>query len=669
MQRESSLQSPWAVSAWVRRLLGATAIMTYVLIVLGGIVRISGSGLGCGNDWPLCNGRVVPLWSVETLQTAIEYSHRITAATVSVLVIASVAATWLRARWLFKTALLALGLLVLQIALGAITVKVDLSYFAVVPHLATAMAILGTLAFAFAWARVGRAESLPRLGARASAALRRYRRLALAGAGGFYLVLVLGALVANKDAMWACLALPVCPTPNELALIQMVHRTAAVLVTLLIAALAINTWRTHAERPLRRAAGWALGLTLMQIAVGVAQVILARSGNDTPVMAARTLHLAVGAAAWASLVVLATLAFKLPSKPGNKIQVTSDESHVRLSEPRDSSPVTQHASRITHHASRFTFYVLRFTHHASRITPPSQPAPCATLVPRHSLLKDYISLTKPRVITLLIFTTLAGMLITPAGPPSAGLIFWTLLGGWLMASGAHSLNCYLDRDIDVLMGRTGKRPLPSNRIPAWHALVQGILLGALAFGILLVFANALAAALALAGLLYYVFIYTLWLKRTSMSNIVIGGGAGAFPPLVGWAAVTGGLTLPALFLFAIVFYWTPPHFWALALIREQDYARAHVPMLPVVAGDAETKRQILLYTLLMFMLTIMLTPLQMMGLPYLAMALVLGVLFLRYVVRLLRDGTTGSAWSLYRFSLLYLALLFAAMVVDRMLPV
>jgi heme o synthase len=262
---------------------------------------------------------------------------------------------------------------------------------------------------------------------------------------------------------------------------------------------------------------------------------------------------------------------------------------------------------------------------------------------------------------------MAGMFITPAGPPRAALVFWTFLGGWLMTSGAHSINCYLDRDIDLLMGRTGRRPLPSKRIPAAHALIQGLALGTIAFVLLGVFVNWLAAALALAGLLYYVFIYTLWLKRSSASNIVIGGGAGAFPPLVGWAAATGSLTLPSLFLFAIIFYWTPPHFWALALIREQDYARAGVPMLPVVAGDAETKRQILLYTLLMFMLTLMLTPLQIMGLPYLIMALALGGLFLRYVWRLRREGSTGAAWGLYRFSLLYLALLFVAMVVDRTL--
>ncbi|HEY3232690.1 MAG TPA: heme o synthase [Roseiflexaceae bacterium] len=608
--------------AWVRWLLGAAVVTTFALIVLGGIVRISGSGLGCGDDWPLCHGRIVPLLSWETLETLIEYSHRITAATVSALVVASAIVTWLRARRLFKIALLALGLLVVQIAIGAITVKVDLSYWAVVPHLGTAMAILAALLVAYTGAHLGFDEP-GRLGGRAHAALKRYRALALGAAGLFYLVLLLGALVANKNAMWACLDLPLCPAVNELALIQMIHRVAAVLAAVLIAALAIRTWRTRPERGLRRAAGWALGLTLSQIAVGVIQVIYARNGTGGPVTFWRGTHLAVGAAAWGSLVVLATLALKLPldamgQEPGVKDQTAA---------PRP---------------------------------PTADRRPLA-------MIKDYISLTKPRVITLLIFTTLAGMFITPAGPPSAALVFWTVLGGWLMASGAHSLNCYFDRDIDLLMGRTGKRPLPSKRIPAWHAVIQGIVLGVLAFALLAFFVNLLAAALALAGLLYYVLVYTLWLKRTSMSNIVIGGGAGAFPPLVGWAAATGSLTLPSLFLFAIVFYWTPPHFWALALVREQDYARAGVPMLPVVAGDAETKRQILLYTLLMFMLTIMLTPLQMMGLPYLVMALALGGLFLGYVLRLLRDGTTGAAWNLYRFSLLYLALLFAAMVVDRML--
>jgi protoheme IX farnesyltransferase len=280
-------------------------------------------------------------------------------------------------------------------------------------------------------------------------------------------------------------------------------------------------------------------------------------------------------------------------------------------------------------------------------------------------VKDYVSLTKPGVISLLILTTITSMYITPAGTPSLTLVIWTAVGGWLMAAASHSYNCYLDRDIDVLMGRTGRRPIPSGRIPGWHAIVLGTVLMLLASGILVWAVNWVAAALAFAGLIYYVLIYTMWLKRTTFNNIVIGGGAGAFPPLVGWAAVTGSLTLPSLFLFAIIFYWTPPHFWALALIRQKDYARAGVPMLPVVAGDDETKRQIVLYTLLMFVVTILPTPLQMLGNAYLVMAIGLGLIFTYYAVQLYRQGTTASAWGLYRFSLLYLALLFGAMVIDR----
>lgn len=280
-------------------------------------------------------------------------------------------------------------------------------------------------------------------------------------------------------------------------------------------------------------------------------------------------------------------------------------------------------------------------------------------------LKDYVSLTKPGVISLLILTTITSMYITPAGKPTLALVLWTALGGWLMAAASHSFNCYLDRDIDVLMGRTGRRPIPSGRIPGWHAIVLGVVLMVAATLILWLAANWLTAALAFAGLIYYVFIYTMWLKRSSFNNIVIGGGAGAFPPLVGWAAATGSLTLPSLFLFAIIFYWTPPHFWALAIIRAKDYANAGVPMLPVVAGDAETRRQIVLYTILMFIVTIMPTPLQMLGMAYLVMASVLGGIFGYYAVRLYQQGTTQSAWGLYRYSLLYLALLFGAMVIDR----
>jgi protoheme IX farnesyltransferase len=294
---------------------------------------------------------------------------------------------------------------------------------------------------------------------------------------------------------------------------------------------------------------------------------------------------------------------------------------------------------------------------AQRETQPKQP----------SLIGDYISLTKPRVISLLLLTTLAAMFITGEGLPSFALVCWTMLGGYLAAGGAGAINCAFDKDIDVNMGRTSRRPVPSNRISPRNAFVFGLVLSVLAFGILFVFTTPLAAVLALIGIVYYAVFYTRWLKPNTWQNIVIGGAAGALPPLVGWAAVTGSLSLPAVILFLIIFYWTPPHFWALALVKEKDYARAGVPMLPVVAGEAETRWQIWLYSLLMVVLTLLLTPLQAMGLIYLLLAVVLGVIFMRYAWNVWRAGGQGHTWALYKYSLLYLALLFSSMVLDRML--
>jgi protoheme IX farnesyltransferase len=488
---------------------------------------------------------------------------------------------------------------------------------------ALALAGLGAALYAYVGMRLGLATP-ERLGGRAAAARRRLQISAFGVLAVVYVTLVAGALVTNQGALWSCLALPVCVAPGQpsasafqsFSAIAMAHRGLAALAALLVVGLSAQTLRWRSQPALRRAAGWSIGLMLTQVLLGMAQVLLARQGDSPSLTALRVSHLAIGAGAWAALVVQVALALRLPI----------DELRGWRNAPK---------------------------------------APGSVLRSQVSVLKDYISLTKPGVISLLILTTVASMYITPAGAPSLALVLWTFAGGWLMASGAHAINCWADRDIDINMGRTSRRPIPSGRIPAWHALALGVALGILAFGILLTFVNLAAALLSLAGYLYYVFIYTRWLKRTTPSNIVIGGGAGAFPPLVGWAAATGGLTLPALFLFAIIFYWTPPHFWALALIREKDYARASVPMLPVVAGSAETKRQILLYTLLMLALTIMPTPLQMFGIPYLLMAIGLGALFLHYVVRLLRQGATAAAWGLYKFSLLYLALLFGAMVLDR----
>ena len=286
-----------------------------------------------------------------------------------------------------------------------------------------------------------------------------------------------------------------------------------------------------------------------------------------------------------------------------------------------------------------------------------------------SLLADLVTLTKPRIISLLLVTTIAPMFITPAGLPSPVLIGWVALAGYLMAGGANAINMWFDRDIDRLMVRTRARPVPAGRLPATAALVFGLTLGAVAFALFWRFVNPLSAWLALAGLLFYVLIYTIGLKRWSAQNIVIGGAAGAFPPLVGWASMTGSLDLAALYLFAIIFYWTPPHFWALALVKQGDYAKAGVPMMPLVRGPHHTKLQMLAYTVMLVLLTALPTLSGTQGAFYLAVAGLLGARLLWYCIRLLREsGTTPTAWRLYRYSLLYLALLFVAMGVDRALP-
>ena len=278
------------------------------------------------------------------------------------------------------------------------------------------------------------------------------------------------------------------------------------------------------------------------------------------------------------------------------------------------------------------------------------------------LVADYVELTKPKVQTLLLFTTVTTMEI--AGSPSASKIALTCLGGYLSAGGAGAVNHYYDRDIDARMKRTASRPIPAGRVSPRSALTYGIVLAALSFLVLWTCVNLLSASLALAGFLGYVGVYTLWLKRRTPHNIVIGGAAGAVPPLVGWAAVRGSLAWTAVYLFAIVFYWTPPHFWALSLLMKDEYAKVSVPMMPVVRGEHETRRQILLYTLLLYAISQLPFCAGAFGGFYLAASMVLGLAFVGGAVWLYRSASRRVALRLYLFSLAYLALLFGAMVVD-----
>jgi protoheme IX farnesyltransferase len=279
-------------------------------------------------------------------------------------------------------------------------------------------------------------------------------------------------------------------------------------------------------------------------------------------------------------------------------------------------------------------------------------------------VRGYISLTKPRVISLLLVTTVPAMVVAHGGWPSGWLILWTLVGGSLSAGGANAINCWYDRDIDAVMRRTQSRPMVTGVIEPSHALAFGIGLGALAFALLWGATTLAAAVLALVALLFYVFIYTIWLKRRTPQNIVIGGAAGAFPPMVGWAAVTGDIALAPVVMFLIVFFWTPPHFWALALRLQGDYTEAGVPMLPVIAGPEVTRIQILRYSVMLILVTLMLAPAAGLGAVYVGACVVLGGLFLFYAAQLWWRPETTPPIRLYKYSLLYLALLFVAMGAD-----
>ena len=295
------------------------------------------------------------------------------------------------------------------------------------------------------------------------------------------------------------------------------------------------------------------------------------------------------------------------------------------------------------------------------MTAPAVPAPVD-----RSLVQDLVMLTKPRIISLLLVTTIAPMFV--AGSPGLPLVLLVLVAGYLMAGGANAVNMYMDSDIDDRMARTRLRPIPSGRMSAISVLAFGVALATAATFLFAYFVNVLSAALALAGFYFYVFVYTRWLKRSTPQNIVIGGAAGAFPPLVGWASMTGRIDLTAVYLFLIVFYWTPPHFWALALLKQRDYTKAGVPMAPLVWGERETMNQMVWYTLILVPITVLPVTFGAFGWIYLVSSLSLGLVLLGGVLKMrAAKEWTAPAWWVYKYSLLYLALLFVAMAADKKL--
>lgn len=282
-------------------------------------------------------------------------------------------------------------------------------------------------------------------------------------------------------------------------------------------------------------------------------------------------------------------------------------------------------------------------------------------------VKDFFILSKPLIVVLLLVTTYGGLVAGSKAWPSASLTFWTMLGGALAAAGSSAMNQYIDRELDKNMQRTSRRPLAEGRLTAAEGLSYGLALCLISYYVMAVFVNLLAALLSLAGIFYYVLFYSVWLKKATVQNIVIGGGAGAIPPMVGWAAATGHLGLAAWILFAIVFMWTPPHFWALAIVRLKDYERAGVPMMPVVRGEAETRRQILIYTVELIAVTLLLPIFDLAGMFYLISAIVLGLALLYAAWRVWKVGGNKVAWRMYRWSSMYLAFIFLAIMIDAII--
>ena len=579
-------------SSRYRALVYLSLALTFLVVVWGGIVRVTGSGLGCP-DWPLCHGQFLP--SLDPA-TRIEWTHRFLAIASGLAVAAMVVWTLVayradrRALWL---AVAAAVLYPLQAVLGGITVVLELPPEWVTLHLANAELLLATLtvlAVVVRWP-----VSTTEFGA--------WTWLALAAAIGTFVLMLTGAYVRGANATSACLGWPLCGGAMGVPMfgapaVAMAHRYVAAAVGLIVLAACNEAWRHRRDvaglGPLAIATG---SIFLAQVAIGAANPL---TGFSPWALGA---HPAAASALWCSVVALTVLAWR----------------------------------------------------------------PAAS---QRTLARDLIALTKPAIMSLLLVTALGGMFLAARGVPPFGVLAATLIGGAAASGGASSLNHYFDRDLDERMRRTRHRPLPAHRVSTRLAVIWGLALNAVAFLVLAAFTNLLAATLALIGTVFYILVYTIWLKRTTVQNIVIGGAAGAIPPLVGWAAITGSLDLAAWLLFAIIFFWTPAHFWALALLIRDDYERAGVPMLPVVRGDEATAWNILAYAASLLPLTLLLFIIGGLGYLYLAAAIVLGLLFIVYAVRLLRSGASrrrAVARGVYLYSMLYLALLFVAIMVDSTL--
>jgi len=616
-----------------QKLAAVTVATTLLLVTIGVIVRATDSGLGCP-DWPLCKGQVIPAFG--DLKAWLEWIHRDVAAILGILILGLPFLAWRdhrERRSLFWLGIIAVLLVGFQAWLGEETVRLGNSGESVTAHLASAMALLGLLVYILA-----RSAYPARIEGRGSS--QRFTLLAVFGAVASYALLLFGSHVtATPNAAlvfpdWPLMGGTLFPAITDVTSAQVLHRYVAVIVGLIVVGIGLIAWRTQRSHPaIVRLAVMAAVLLPIEVVVGGLQVLTQLSGWS------QTLHVALGAGIWTALVGLTVVAY-----------FTARTTLV----PTDQLPGQGTGAGV-------------------------QGGP-RTGPDRKATISAYIALTKPRIIELLLVTTVPAMVLATRGVPGiqignwAWLVVWTMIGGTLAAGSANSINCYLDRDIDLLMTRTRRRPLPAHEVEPERAVVFGIVLGIISFVVMAWFVNLLAAFLTLLAIAFYVVVYTMVLKRTTPQNIVIGGAAGALPPVIGWAAVTGSVQLPAILLFALVFYWTPPHFWALSLRIRKDYAAAGVPMLPVVRGIPETTRQIGLYTILLVAISLILWSVAHMGAIYLVAAIVLGAIFLRQAYVLWRQGTspersTAQAIRLYKYSITYLSLLMLAVAIDALVVI
>ena len=596
-----------------------TAAATVVLFAVGGLVRGSGSGLGC-STWPECTpGRLFPAGTVHSL---IEFSHRFLVFVVSVLVIATAGVAWRQYRQirsLVWPATAAIPLVFGQAVLGGIVVHTELNPWWVTAHFAVALAFVADVIVVAANAFFG--GTLPESGREAGGRDGGLARLTLITTGATGALLLVGTYVRARSAGlaftdWPLMDGRLVPALGGAATAMFVHRVLAGSVFLLVLWVAIRA-RTMAARSKDL-----LVLSTLALCLFVAQIVSGALNVWSRLRPwAVVLHVALSVLIWAMLVALATVSRRL---------AVHGTSLVDADPGGDATPAAGGSFRDT--------------------------------------IIAYVRLTKPRIIVLLLITTVPAMILAAQGIPPVGLMLATLVGGTVAAGSANAINMYLDRDIDEIMRRTRGRPLPAGAVTPDRALRFGFVLGAASYFFLSITVNVLAATLALSAIAFYVFVYTMWLKRSTTQNIVIGGAAGAVPALVGWAAVTGTLAAPAWVLFAIIFVWTPPHFWALSIRFQGDYAAAGVPMLPVVKGEDETRRQIFLYSLVLFGTTMVLYPIANMGPIYLSTAIALGGVFVYRALRLWREPGSDRAWGVFTYSIVYLAALFGAVALDALTP-